>query len=286
MWPAILLVSRWTNRHFSTEVAHIAKHLSGRFAQPFGRPHQPSGESSRRAAAAHGPSPVPCATAPDWSLKTSGRCVDNGCMTIGEAFPDVLAGAVEGDERAWTRLFHDLAGPLLGYVKAQGAVDPEDLVSEVFLHLARGIGRFEGDERQFRSWVFVIAHHRVLDERRRRRRHADATIDVSELPGPVEAELSPGSGTEDEVLARFAVADIRALVERLRPAHRDVLLLRILGGLTIEETARAIGKRAGATKALQRRAVLALQGLLAESGATPEISQRSFSRPAYPSSPP
>src|SRR2546429_7510811 len=86
------------------------------------------------------------------------------------AFASVLASAKLGGQRAWSTLYNELAGPVLGYLRVQGASEPEDLLGEVFLHIARKIGTFECDAAGFLSWVFMVAHNRVIDERRRRGR--------------------------------------------------------------------------------------------------------------------
>jgi RNA polymerase sigma-70 factor (ECF subfamily) len=69
-------------------------------------------------------------------------------------------------------------------------------------------------------------------------------------------------------MARLSEARIAQVIERLAPAQRDVLLLRILGGLTIDEIAEAVGKRPGAVKALQRRGLAALRRELDRAGVT------------------
>ena len=83
-----------------------------------------------------------------------------------ERFSSLLEAAREGSEAAWQELYEGLAPAVLGYLRANGAPDPEDVLSEVFLQVARDVGHFEGDERGFRSWAFTIAHHRLIDARR------------------------------------------------------------------------------------------------------------------------
>ena len=82
-------------------------------------------------------------------------------------FDDVIAGARAGSPRAFERIFTTLAPVVTGYLRLQGAAEPEDLTSEVFVAVLRNVGSFDGDEAGFRSWVFTIAHRRLLDERRR-----------------------------------------------------------------------------------------------------------------------
>ena len=162
-----------------------------------------------------------------------------------DQFESVLAAARAGADWAWERIYRDLAGPVTGYLRAHGAAEPDDLAGEAFLQVVRGLPRFSGDERDFRAWVFTIVHRRLLDERRRRGRRPVA----SDSP-PVDL---PGGDVREEAQERLDRRRVLGLLEDLPPDQRSVLLLRIIGDMTIEEIARAIGKRPGAVKALQRR---------------------------------
>ena len=164
-----------------------------------------------------------------------------------DAFDSMLAAARAGSDWAWERIYADLAGSVIGYLRVHGAAEPEDVAGEVFLQVVRDLRRFSGDERDFRAWVFTIVHRRLLDERRRRaRRPAVPVEDLAPLAGS-----SPDAGAE--ALAGLDRTRVLALLADLPPDQRSVLLLRILGDMTIEEVARAVGKRPGAVKALQRR---------------------------------
>jgi RNA polymerase sigma-70 factor (ECF subfamily) len=65
-----------------------------------------------------------------------------------------------------------------------------------------------------------------------------------------------------EVIDRLTDEEIIGLLDTVTPEQRDVLLLRLLAGLTIDEIATVLGKTKGAVKALQRRGLLALQEIL------------------------
>jgi RNA polymerase sigma factor (sigma-70 family) len=177
-------------------------------------------------------------------------------VTIGEGFDEVLEAARAGGEWAWEQLYNDLAPAVLGYLRQLRASDPQDMLGEVFVHVVRGIGGFSGDEAGFRSWVFVIAHHRSLDDRRRLSRHPVQPAPTEKLDAPAPHDV------ERDVLDRLATDRVTALFEHLTGDQRAVLLLRIVGGLTVEEVARAVGKRPGAVKALQRRGLAAVRALL------------------------
>ncbi len=179
---------------------------------------------------------------------------------IGEAFPSVLAAAQSGGSWAFDRLYRAFAPSVVGYLRMQGAADPEDLTNEVFLNVFTAIESFAGEEGQFRSWIFTIAHRRLVDERRRagRRPHM-ATAEADE-------QADAGGDVEDEVLRRMSVERVRKLCDCLAPDQRDVLLLRMLSAMTVEQAAEALGKSPTAVKALQRRAVAAIRRLIERQG--------------------
>lgn len=169
-------------------------------------------------------------------------------MSIGAGFPEVLAAAQSGADWAWERLYASVAGPVRAYVSSQGAVDPDDLTSEVLLQLVRGIGDFRGDEAGFRSWVFVIAHHRVTDERRRRSSRSRMT---DRLPRP----WAPADPVADGVLDQHLSPEWTERLATLSADQRSVLLLRVVGGLSADEVAEVLGKKPGTVRVLQHRAV-------------------------------
>jgi RNA polymerase sigma-70 factor (ECF subfamily) len=171
----------------------------------------------------------------------------------------VIDAARRGDPAAWERLYRSLAGPVAGYLRMQGAAEPDDITSEVFIAVFRNIRDFSGTAAQFRGWVFVIAHRRLLDERRRRARRDEEPIDVT-------AARSAGDAEED-ALRVLGTERVEALCARLAPDQRDVLLLRVVADLSVDQVAGVLGKSPGAIKALQRRAIGALGRLAEREGA-------------------
>jgi RNA polymerase sigma factor (sigma-70 family) len=181
-------------------------------------------------------------------------------------FTELLEGAREGSEAAWAEIYRWLAPVLVGYLRANGAPEPEDTLSEVFLQVARDLPRFEGDERGFRSWVFTIAHHRLIDARRASARRP--VEPVPETPEPHEPDATEVGDAAEEALARIGLDEVHRVLEALSEDQRAVLLLRVLGDLTVAEVASALGKRPGAVKALQRRGLAAVRRELARGGVT------------------
>ena len=182
---------------------------------------------------------------------------------FGATFDDVLAAAHSGAGWAFERLYRWLSPPVLSYARGQGISDPEDAVGDIFMKAFHNVGAFRGNEDQFRSWVFTIAHHRIVDERRRasRRPVSDSPLDVAmdrAAPTDVE-ELAIGAAERDR---------LRNVLDQLGPDQRDVLLMRVLADLSIEQTASALGKTEGAVKQLQRRALIAAREAISEKEVT------------------
>src|SRR5437660_10925045 len=100
-------------------------------------------------------------------LLASGK---RGAMALGAAFDEVLAAAKGGAEWAVTAIYRDLHPSLLAYLRAVEPAEADDLASEVWLGVGRGLAAFEGDEAAFRGWAFTIARRRIIDLRRRRGR--------------------------------------------------------------------------------------------------------------------
>ncbi|MDQ3641998.1 MAG: sigma-70 family RNA polymerase sigma factor [Actinomycetota bacterium] len=176
---------------------------------------------------------------------------------IGPDFDSVLHAARAGAPWALERLYLALSPAVVGYLRVQGAADPEDLTNEVFLGALRRMASFDGTEDDFRSWLFTIAHSRVVDERRRSSRRPQIGGDG------LDVDRDPvGGDAEHDALQRLSTQRVQALCEGLVADQRDVLLLRLMAGLTIEAIAEALGKSEGAVKALQRRGLANLRRIL------------------------
>lgn len=188
-------------------------------------------------------------------------------MVLHEEFGSILRGARAGSDWAWRAIYDELAPVVLGYLRKQRAPSPEDLTGEVFLQVVRDLHRFDGDADGFRSWVFTIAHHRLIDARRKQQRHR-----VEPQPtADIDTHLPHDDHVERTALTHVAGEEALELLEVLTGDQREVLLLRLVGGLSVRETAEAMEKTEGAVKALQRRALSALE--------------RELARAAYPSGP-
>ena len=176
----------------------------------------------------------------------------------------MVEAARRGEPEALEAIYLELAPAVTGYLRGQGVRDPDDVTSEVFVGVVKGLDRFRGNERDFRTWVFSIAHRRIIDERRRLARRHEDPMDPAEMGarlagailGDAEAEALEGLGTG------WALDALR----ELSPDQRAVLLLRVLADLSVEQVASILGKAPGAVKSLQRRGLIALARLLERQG--------------------
>ncbi len=147
---------------------------------------------------------------------------------------------------------------MAGYVRAQGVADPSDLTSDVFVAVLTRLPSFEGNEDQFRSWVFTIAYRRVVDEWRTRARRDTALPDP-----PAVGDAASSSPAEAVALARLGDERVAELLATLTPDQRHVIALRVVADLSLEQVAELLDKPVGAAKALQHRGLATLRRTMA-----------------------
>lgn len=183
---------------------------------------------------------------------------------FGDGFDRVLSAARRGDESAWTRFYLDLAPVITGYLRGQGCPSAEDVTSETMLQVVRDLDRFSGGESAFRSWVFAIAHHRMVDATRSGRARPSDPADPKDLE-----DALPGESFEELAIAELSAGELDPLLDGATPDQRDVLLLRYVADLTLHEVADVLDKRYDAVKALHRRGLDALRAHIAREQGRP-----------------
>lgn len=170
---------------------------------------------------------------------------------LGESFESVLLAAQAGAEWAFSRLYHDMNPRLLRYFGSRAAQEAEDLSIETWLGAARKISEFRGDQHQFRAWMFAIAHRRLVQHWRDAHRRSlveEAAADLSKLADPDDVETGVLDGLT-------GIEASREIVKALSFDQAEVILLRVLGGFSVDEVARICGKRAGTVRVLQHKAL-------------------------------
>lgn len=174
----------------------------------------------------------------------------------------VLAAAQAGDAAAFRIIYDQLAPAVLGYLTSKGVGDPEAVTSDVFLAFLPRLGMVTGGPDGLRTLVFSIAHARMVDDHRRRRREPEMTeYDVT-------ADWRTSASAEHQAVQALGTDGVVEMLGELSPDQREVLVLRIVADLTVEQVAEVVGKSAGAVKQLQRRGLICLRERLASRGVT------------------
>ncbi len=170
----------------------------------------------------------------------------------------VVSAARAGNSSALRAIYDDLAPVVLGYLRAKGVADPEAAASDVFLAVFPRLPELTGGAAGLRTFVFSIAHARMVDDVRSRRRR----------PMPVEyrpeSDLRVSDSAEHEALGRLANDGVVELLARLPTVQREVVVLRVVADLSVGEVAQIVHRSPGAVKQLQRRALLTLRQILDE----------------------
>ena len=169
--------------------------------------------------------------------------------------PEALRRARAGDAQGFTDIYNALAGSVTRFAHSRSADDPEGITNEVFLAAFNNLAEFTGDDDDLRGWIFTIARNKLIDDARRRsRRPAIAAV---------EPAVEPAIDLTDHTVANVERASgtdwVRSQLDVLTDDQRDVLILRLVNGLTIPEIAETLGQSVGAIKALQRRGLRQLE---------------------------
>ena len=177
-----------------------------------------------------------------------------------DATVDQLAiAATTGDIEAVGRLYDALVGPIYRYVavRVRRREDAEDLTHLVFERIFGALPRYKHNGRPFAAWAFRIARNAVIDHQRRFR--------PTEQLGAI-AEPSDGIGLEALSLRGEAIRELRAAIRQLTPDQQEAIALRYAVGLSAEEAARVMGRRAGTIRGLTFRAIESLRRHLGDEG--------------------
>lgn len=133
----------------------------------------------------------------------------------------------------------------------------DDVAQEVCLAVFSALPRYQDMGRPFASFVFGIAAHKVADAIRTAARTAIPTENL-----PDSADDRPGP--EETAFAYIEAEGARALLARLPSHQRELLMLRVLSGLSAEETGHALGMSPGAVRVAQHRALARLRAMALE----------------------
>ena len=161
------------------------------------------------------------------------------------------------DPDAWEVLYRRMYGPLYGFARRRLFDDraAEDAVSETMTRALDNIERFTWRGGGIEAWLYGIARNVVRELERSRHR----TLRLVDEDAP-STERSP----EDHAVAGAETATMRIAFGRLEPDERELLELRVHGGLSSDEVGQLLGKRPGAVRMAQARALQRLRTILEE----------------------
>jgi RNA polymerase sigma-70 factor, ECF subfamily len=176
---------------------------------------------------------------------------------------DVTEQAMRGQPAAIDTLLRQIRPMVVRYCRARlGRISghyhaADDVAQEVCIAVLSALPRYRDMGRPFASFVFGIASHKVADAMRNAARMAVPTEDLPDGP-------DNGPGPEETAFAYLEAERARALLARL-PAHqRELLVLRVLSGMSAQETGHALGMSAGAVRVAQHRALARLRAVALE----------------------
>jgi RNA polymerase sigma-70 factor (ECF subfamily) len=180
-------------------------------------------------------------------------------MLLSEDFERTIAAARAGHGSALADLYHDLHPRVFRYLRALEPNEAEDLASDVWLSVTDALPTFHGEEHGLRALAFTIARRRLVDLQRRRARHPTVPIDARQI-----VEEAWVGDVEEEAIASLATEAALERISTLSPDQAEVILLRVLGGLPVEDVARILDKRPGTVRVHQHRALRRLADQMSE----------------------
>jgi RNA polymerase sigma-70 factor (ECF subfamily) len=156
---------------------------------------------------------------------------------------DLVARSRGGDVVAFERLYHRYEGAVYRYAYRllENADDADDVRQETFVRAYQALSRFRGDA-SFKTYLLTICNNLCRDRQRLRQRRPEREYGLSVPETALNQTAFSGAENPLLLLERAATAEtVRKAMNRLAPAHREILLLRHVEDLSMEEIATVLG---------------------------------------------
>ena len=164
--------------------------------------------------------------------------------------------AKRGDDKAFEEIVREFERPMFYYVRRLVETDEDawDIVQEIWIKAFRGIGSLR-ETKRFHVWLYRIAHCTAMGHHRAAYRNQAVVDEAFDTEVPIEADSVPNPDEAERV---------HVALDRLDPDFREVLTLRFLEDLSVEETAEVMGVPAGTVKSRLFHAKKALGKVLSK----------------------
>ncbi len=164
-------------------------------------------------------------------------------------FDYLVQQAITGDDGAFTSLWRHFNPRMVRYL-AMYTNEPEDLCSDVWIKIAGGVKNFEGDAAAFKGWIYTIARNAATDLARKKKRIGN-TSELQET---------------DWIGENSSMVEVIDLVKRLPKDYAEIILLRVVADLDVNEVADIVGKLPGNVRVLTHRGLKLLHEMLKDGG--------------------
>jgi RNA polymerase sigma-70 factor (ECF subfamily) len=196
-----------------------------------------------------------------------------------ETLDRLVADAQRGDSQAFAQLFDEYAAPIHRFIasRVNRPSDAEDLTQLVFVKALEALPRYEARGIPFGGWLFRLARNAIIDQIRTRRDHLPLVTALT--------RETDDAGPEATAALRDDLDRVAHALADLTDDQREVIELRFFAGLSVLETAIAMGRQEGTVRGLQFRAIAALRRSLGIDLSAPEIDSSPASAPSMAAMP-
>jgi RNA polymerase sigma-70 factor (ECF subfamily) len=178
------------------------------------------------------------------------------------AFHELVTSSMAGEQDAVATLFTWIRPAIVRYCRSRigrsGSAysSADDVAQEICMAVLGALSRYGDEPESFLPFVYGIAAHKVADHYRRAGR--DRSDPAADVPDGVDTSASP----EQQIMAADLRDRLEQLLATLAPRQREILVLRLIVGLSAQETATAVGLTPTAVRVTQHRALAKLRGAL------------------------